>query len=322
MGGLTLVITGAGGFLGRHAVAEARARGHQVRAVLRGVAPGGWGAGVDPVTADLADPTATATLTRALRGADAVIHAAAALTGDDATHARDTLGATETLLSAMAALGAEAPRLVLVSSLAVYDFRALPEGGTLDETAPLEPRAHRRDAYCRAKLAQETMCRAAAEAQGFGLTIMRPGAIYGPGRAWNAHLGPAFGPVLLRLSARGEVPLSHVSHAAEALVRAAETPPEGVAVVNVVDDALPDRAAFLAALRKSGWPKLVLPLPWKLLRVLSPLAPTSAPGLLRAEVLAARGKPLRYANDRLHALGWQPRLDFAEAMTRALEEGT
>ncbi|MFP4328163.1 MAG: NAD-dependent epimerase/dehydratase family protein [Paracoccaceae bacterium] len=321
MGGLTLVITGAGGFLGRHAVAEARARGHAVQAVLRGDPPEGWGAGVQPVTADLADPTATATLTRALRGADAVIHAAAALTGDDATHARDTLGTTKTLLAAMAALGADAPRLVLVGSLAVYDHRALPEGGTLDETASLEPRPWRRDAYCRAKLAQEALCQEAARAQGFDLTILRPGAIYGPGRAWNAHLGPGFGPVLLRLSGKGEVPLSHVTHAAEAAVRAAEAPTEGVTVINVVDDALPDRAAFIAAFRKSGWPGLVLPLPWKLLRMVSPLAPAFAPGLLRAEVLAARAKPLRYANARLHALGWKPRIGFEEALAQALGDG-
>lgn len=336
MGALTLVITGAGGFVGRHTVAAARARGHAVLAMVRREAsiPREWrgDTGIKPIVLDLGDAAAEDLATH-LSGTDAVIHATAGMGGNDAGHARDTIGPTEVLLAALAVLAdgpgaarASLPKLVLVSSLSVYDGQALPAGSVLDEGAPLEAHPQTRDAYCRAKLAQEALCREAAGAIGFDLAVLRPGAIFGAGRLWNGHLGHPVGPVLIRLEGTGEVPVCHVTHCAAALVLAAEAPAGTVGTINVIDTDRPDRAGYVRALRDGGWPRLVVTLPWGLLagagRILGMLGLGSRlPGLLRPAVLHARMKPLRYDTARLQALpGWEPGSSFAELMAAAQAE--
>jgi len=291
LGGLTILVTGAGGFLGRAVVAEAQARGHAVRALARRE-------GAD-VTCDLAEGVPAS----ALAGVDRIIHCAAALTGDAATMQRDTVVATRNLAAA-----ATVP-IVLAGSIAVYDGMA---GPSIDETSPIESRPHLRDTYTRAKIAQE----AAAHAN-VPLRIMRIGALWGPGQLWNAHLGAFAGPMFLRVG-QGEIPLAHVTHAARALVLAAEGTWLGVETINVVDDDRPDARRYLDSLPRG--PKVTLPVPFALLdtasRILSPLG-ARAPGLLRRPVLHARMAPRTYSNARLHALGWTPSLTFDEGMRAA-----
>ena len=334
MGALTLVITGAGGFVGRHAVAAARARGHAVLALVRRETsiPREWqgDTGVKPIVLDLST-TAASVLATHLSGTDAVIHAAAGMGGDDADHARDTTGPTEVLLAALAVLthgpGSYLPKLVLVSSLSVYDGQALQAGAVLDEDSPLEAHPEARDAYCRAKLAQEQLCRDAARTTtGFDLAVLRPGAVFGPGRLWNGHLGHPMGPALIRVKDPGEVPVCHVTHCATALVLAAEAPADTIDTINVIDADRPDRAEYIEALSKGGWPRLVLTLPWGLLartgKVLGMFGlGARLPGLLRPAVLHARMKPLRYSTARLEALpGWEQGPGFAELMAAAHAE--
>ncbi|MCC7321192.1 MAG: NAD-dependent epimerase/dehydratase family protein [Rubellimicrobium sp.] len=289
MGGLSLLVTGADGFLGRAVVAAARARGHEVRRLTRG--PGG------DVACDLAEGVPL----EALRGVARIIHCAGALTGDDARHRRDTVEATRLIAAARVPM-------VLAGSIAVCDGMAR----VVDETTPPDPRPHLRDAYTRAKIAQEK-----AAAQGQPLRILRLGALWGRGRLWNAHLGLCAGPLFLRLG-RGEIPLSHVTNAALALVIAAEGDWSGVEIVHVVDDERPDAARYLAAM--PGRPRLVLPLPFALVDLAAILAAplgARAPGLLRRPVLHARMAPRRYDNARLHALGWRPVTGFDAGMKEA-----
>ncbi|ETX27780.1 NAD-dependent epimerase/dehydratase family protein [Roseivivax isoporae] len=310
-----IVVTGAAGFVGRAVVAEARRRGHPVVAVVRGAPVADWSrdAGIEPCRCDLADPGAAAVLARACRGADAVIHAAAHLdAGVDA--ARETAAGTAHLLAAMAEAGTR--RLVLVSSIAVYDTAALAPGSAITEATPVEREGAARDGYVAQKLAQERMARAAAEAGGPGVWILRVGAIYGAGRLWNAHLGVRVGPVLIRVGTGGEVPVAHLALVARALVDASARDPAGERVLNVTDDVRPDRDAYLHALRRSGWPSVVVPLPWTLwlaaARLLRPLEPR-LPGLLRARILRARMLPFRYPNTAL-------RRTFGGAQARAFED--
>lgn len=296
--GLNLLVTGAGGFLGRAVVAEARAQGHAVRGVTR--------ADVDLVTGDLSG---------LLDGIECVIHLAGALSGDCAVQARDTLTATRRLIAAMQAQPLP-PRLVLASSIAVYSADA---SGVVTEATPIEARPERRDAYARAKLAQEGMLRVS----GLRHTILRPGVILGPGRLMTAHLGPGMGGTLILMERGGEVPIVSLNDCARAFVLAAETPGEGRAL-NILGADRPTRARYVAALRRTGWPRHVLPLNWRLLAPLAwLLLPLGArvPGLLRPAVLRARMRPLRYdiAAAQL-ALGWVPQDDFDTAFARAQEE--
>jgi nucleoside-diphosphate-sugar epimerase len=319
VGALRLAVTGASGYLGRAVVAEARNRGHSVRALVRDArrAPGGWGqdAGIEPIEGPLERLSPSA-----LAGVDAVLHLAAALSGDDAAHERNTLAPMRALLQAMAGC-APVPRLVLAGSLSVLG--GMREGDTVTETTPLEAAPEQRDAYARAKLAQEVLARAHAEATGADVAILRIGAIWGPGRLWNGHLGVALGPLLIRTGSGGQVPLAHVTHAARALVQGAERPWQGLQIVHVLDADLPDRARYIAALRRGGWPRWVLPVGWPLMRALSVVGGIpGVPGLLRAPVQRARIMPLRYASQA----SWQGEgssPDFEQLMKAALAaEGT
>lgn len=321
-----VLITGASGFIGRAAVGRLRAAGFEVRAVVRRAQsiPEEWAQdpAITPVICDLAHSESWSELD--LTGVDCVIHAAAALAGDDAQQARDTIAATNTILRAIAAQ-TKPPHLVLLSSITVYDTLSLSAGATLDEGTNLEPNSAQRDAYCRAKLGQETLVQEAATRDGFALTILRAGAVYGPDRIWNGHIGMALGPVLLRFGNRGQVPLCTVNHCANSLVRAVQIPavPHAPHVVNILDDDLPNRKRFVQILRNSGWPKWVLPLPWRLLDIVARIAsflPIKVPGLLRRPVLHARLKPLKYSNARLHDLyGLESEFWFETAMLRAID---
>ena len=320
MGDVTrLLLTGATGFVGRAVLAQARAQGLEVVAVTRGAPPAAWTeAGVIPCCADLADPAAIPVLRAALRGVGAVIHCAAHLGSDEGAVTPATTLGTRHLLAAMAGQSA---RLVLVSSIAVYDYTKLAPGGTVTEATPLEQPDTARDAYVAGKLRQEAMCRDA----GHPLWILRPGAIFGEGRTWNAHLGVSLGPLLVAMGQGGELPLAHVDHVARRLVRAAGIAPQGVEVLNLVDADRPDRARFLRAHRLSGWPRLVLPLPWPVVlpvaRLLAPLGPR-LPGLLREPVLRARILPLRYdARALVRRLGPLDQPRFEALMAAALKEG-
>ncbi|MDQ7071219.1 MAG: NAD(P)-dependent oxidoreductase [Rhodobacterales bacterium] len=322
MTGQSVLITGASGFIGRATVLQLRARGFAVQAVVRRAQsiPDEWAQDpeITPVICDLARSDLD------LDGVDCVIHAAASLVGNDAQQACDTITATHTVLRAINAQ-TKPPHLILLSSITVYDTLSLSVGATLDEGTALEQNSARRDAYCRAKIAQETLTQKAANDVGFPLSILRAGAVFGPDRVWNGHIGVALGPVLLRFGGRGQVPLCALSHCAAALVRAVEIrpPPHAPHIVNILDDDLPNRKRFVQILRNSGWPKRVLPLPWRALDILArivSLLPVKAPGLLRRPVLHARLKPLKYSNARLHDLyGLESEFWFETAMLRAID---
>ena len=320
---MRIAVTGAAGFLGRRIVAAARAAGHDVVAVTRRDAD--LGAGVEGRVADLADAVPAGLLD----GVDAAIHAAAG-SGDDAAHARDTVGATRALLAA----ARPGLRFVLVSSFAVYAVAAMPDGATLDETAPVEPDGARRDAYARAKIAQERLALAAAQTGGLDLWIARPGAIHGPGRDWTARLGWARGGRVLSVGGDAAVPAIHVDHCAAGLVAAATVADAGwpddlpvlsgggrVRIVNLVDPDPPSQAEWLRALGRAkvtALPRRPLMKAAAALDLAGDMLPALGRRLPRGlgeAVLAARFKPLRYSTARAEdRLGHRPAARFADLL--------
>ena len=114
--------------------------------------------------------------------------------------------------------------------------------------------------------------------------------------------------------------MAHVDHTARALVAAVRAGCDEV--INVVDDDLPRRGRFLAAHRRSGWPKLVIPLPWRALwlaGLLLSAMTTRLPGLLQPPILKSRMMPLTYPNQCLRKLGLPPSGSFDTLMQNALK---
>jgi nucleoside-diphosphate-sugar epimerase len=327
---LKLLVTGANGFLGRYVVAEALRRGHAVRAVLRSAAdPGklGWANHPDLETVRV-DLRSRRGLVDAVAGADAVLHLAAAKSGDMYAQYAGTVVATENLLAAMTE--ANVRRIVLISSLSVYDYLKIPSFSLLTEDSPLEIDAFGRDEYAHTKLVQERLVREHATQHGWGFTVLRPGVIYGKDNLFTARLGMQAGRVWIRTGAWAKLPLTYVENCAEAIVLAAEKEAALGQTLNVIDDTPPTQRRYVATLRKRLSPRpIIVPVAWSVMRLLAGLAVTTnkllfknrakIPGLFIPARLHARCKPLRFTNLKIKlTLGWKPRYGLDESLDRSL----
>lgn len=323
------LITGANGFLGRHVVAAMLGRGHAVRALVRPATrldALGWPAEVEVVRADL---RAARDLDTAFADIDLLIHLAAAVRGgEDAQFAAAVVG-SERLLAAMAR--SETRRLVLASSFSVYDWSAI--RGTLTEASPVEsgPDLYQRDGYAIAKSWQERVVRRAAEEHGWGLTIVRPGFIWGRDNAYLAGLGQKLGPVHLVFGPRTRLPLTHVVNAADFFACAAERPEAAGQTFNLVDGDEVRIWGYLGEyLRGTGDRGVRVPIPYHLamsaIRVGYRISKWvfrgkgKLPSLLVPCRFEARFKPLRFSNQKAReVLGWQPPLGYRECLRRTYE---
>jgi nucleoside-diphosphate-sugar epimerase len=325
---LKVLITGANGFLGRRVVAEFLQRGHSVRALVRPAAKVerlGW---PETVEVFLADLRASRDLVSAFEGIDAVVHLAAGVTGgEDAQFAASVVG-TERLLEAMAKSWTK--RLVLASSFSVYDWSALKVGSLLDEDSPIEPPGdlYDRDGYAVAKVWQERVARRMAEENGWALTVLRPGFLWGRGNEEIAGLGQKLGRFQLVFGPSTRLPLSHVDNCAHAFAEATENPRAIGQTFNIVDDEGPTIWQYLGDfLRGTGERRLRVPIPYGLAIAGVRLARWTSkkvfrgkgklPSILVPCRFEARFKPLQFTNRKAReVLGWVPPFDRAEQNRR------
>jgi nucleoside-diphosphate-sugar epimerase len=277
------------------------------------------------VRCDLRDPVGFPNL---LSGVDVVIHLAGLKRGNLEAHLSGTVEPTERLLEAM--VNAGVGRLVLVSSLSVYDYRRLAPFSQLDEDSPIESQPDRREPYCTAKLLQEDLARRFQQRHGVRTTILRPGAIIGPAHVWTDQLGLRVGRWLwLRFTASGmPMQLTYVENCAAAIVLAAELDASSGGTFNVVDDDLPTRRQYARELRRRlPQRSLVLVLPgalvrsfgrgmWKLNELLFG-GRLRLPWIANPAKLETQLKPLSFSHARItRVLGWEPRYSLCEALDR------
>ncbi len=169
-----VLVTGAGGFIGRALARELFAAGFDVRGLVRRETD--LGAGIE--TRLVADATEAAEHHGALEDVDAVVHLAARVhrteeTGDKFLdrYVEDNAQATRRL--ALAAARAGVARLIFVSSVKVYGDDG---GRPCAEDDPTRPT----DAYGISKLhAEQGLAEVRAET-GLATVVLRPPLIYGP----------------------------------------------------------------------------------------------------------------------------------------------
>lgn len=172
-----IVVTGASGFVGRHLVVWLRDRGHAVVALSR------RGTQIPGTLSHRTDYRDGIELQQAIRGADALVHLAAAAhhtapaARQDDELFRDNLAITQALLAASQAAGVR--RFVFASSVGIHGNQSL--DGPFSEQSPAAPV----DAYARSKWACEEQVRAAGLGGPMGSTIVRPPLVYGPGAPGN-----------------------------------------------------------------------------------------------------------------------------------------
>jgi 2-alkyl-3-oxoalkanoate reductase len=316
------LVTGANGFLGRHVVAALLARGIEVRAMVRPAATLenlAWPLLVEVFRADL---RSSRDLASAFEGVDVLIHLAAQVSGGDEQFA-PTVAGTERLLDAMATSACR--RLVLCSSFSVYNYSVA--RGTLDEDSPLhEVRdVYSRDGYTIAKWWQERVTRRYTEQNGWDLTVLRPGFIWGRDHSYMAALGQQFGRHHVVIGPLTRIPMTHVENCADVFALAAADERARGQTLNVVDGPGERVWSYLSDhMRGSGQPGLRLPVPYWLARTVVGLASatvfrraTKVPAILTPRRFEAMLKPLRFENRRLReTLGWTAPLDYKQCVAR------
>jgi nucleoside-diphosphate-sugar epimerase len=322
------LVTGAAGFLGRHTVAELARRGHDVVAVVRPGTPLPAALErpeVDVLRADLRRPPAD--LWSELAASDAVVHLAAGMSGSPRARFDSTVLATERLLHAIKEQE-WGGRLVHVSTCAVYPFRQLPAGAVIDERTPVDWGFARRDEYAWTKGWQERVVHELLDELPCEITIVRPGAVHGPGRTFQGRLGRRVGArVLLLFGGRGRMPLVQVDNVAALLAECTEHPRAAGETFNAIDPGPPRQSLYLRHwLRAQPGPVLVLPVPrvayraagWafeRMARLTGGRVP--GPSLLAPDRLALLIGDFRYdTTGPARILGWTPVVTGEEALRR------
>lgn len=265
--GLRVAVTGATGFLGAHVVARLAERGAQVRVLYRDAAKARdlLARGFEGAQADLGDPDS---LARAMADCHAVVATAALSTrgraAPEAFYAANAQGSAH-LMDAAAAAGV--PRVVYISTIAVYRVRPWRNN---DEDTPLIATADEavgwsrfvtNPHYSRSKAIGEQVARERAQTHGIGLTILRPGPIYGSGdvkttaiyarlAAWPIVPAPTF-----------RMPHVHAGDVATAAAGALANPASAGRAYNVTGPSVSTYDVLAAWKRVTGRGPILVPLP-------------------------------------------------------------
>jgi 2-alkyl-3-oxoalkanoate reductase len=194
---MDVFLTGGTGLIGSHVAERLRAAGHGVVALVRPSSDVRHleSLGCRLVEGDVLDDRGA--LARAMAGCDAVVHAAAKVfeRGRRSEFLRVNVEGTRGVLTAA---GEAVPRVVHVSSVAVYSGLAVPPALTEDRWAEADPRRQR--AYAAAKTLSERLAWRLHEHGAVRLTTVRPAVVYG-------ERDRAAAPVLARYASLPLVPL-------------------------------------------------------------------------------------------------------------------
>ncbi|HEU4384592.1 MAG TPA: NAD-dependent epimerase/dehydratase family protein [Anaeromyxobacteraceae bacterium] len=180
--GMRVLVTGATGFVGSWVARELVARGHEVRALIRPTSALAnlEGLELEQIQGDVTD---LASVERALRGCQAVVHSAGAASfrpGEEARREAVNHAAVGVVLGA--ALRAGVRRAVLTSSVAAM-------GGTLepalmDEAWPTNAESLGIDYFVSKLRGEREALRLAGE--GLPVSAVRPGMVLGPGDVYDS----------------------------------------------------------------------------------------------------------------------------------------
>lgn len=248
---MNVFLTGGTGLIGSHVAEALRARGDRVRALVRPSSDATHleALACELVTGDLLDPVLE--LAAGMRGADAVVHAAAKVfeSGRRAEFLRVNVEGTEAVLEAAARV---APRVVHVSSVAVY--AGLPADRPLTEDRWTAADPARQRPYAASKHLSERAAWRLHEAGRVRLTTVRPAVVYG-------ERDRAATPLMVRLAdwpllplpggGRSTLPLVYAGNVARGIVAALDREEAVGRAYNLADDG-PITARRLVRLLEAG----------------------------------------------------------------------
>jgi nucleoside-diphosphate-sugar epimerase len=307
-----LVVTGASGFLGMHAMRYLRDAGIQVKALCR------TGGRILPDSIVI-EPMDFQSIARAMLGATAVVHLAGlahvASSGRNALDDEFRRVNIDHALCVGRAAALVGATMVFVSSAGVLGDRS-PAGGLTDDSVPAPY-----DTYTRSKLEAERQLQRLASEFGLGLVIVRPPLVIGPNAPGN------YGRIL-RMVGRWPLPVGSLHekrsvigarNLAGYLFRAAtdvRCKGRTMLLCEPAPLSLPEMVTMIAKIRRVKYPMISVPQP--LLRSALRLIGRSADALrlFNSFVLVPSVAPIE--------LGWRPLYSTAEEFewsARAPTEG-
>ena len=320
-------ITGATGMIGSHVAEQLRARGDEVVALVR---PSSDTSHLEAIGCRLAvgglGDTAEQ-LADHMRGADAIVHAAAKVfqAGSREEFLRVNAEGTERVLEA-AALAV--PRLVHVSSVAVYSGIDLGRPVTEDRWTEADP--ERQPRYPASKHLAERVAWAAHERGDVRLTTVRPCVVYGERdrsatgvlvRYASLPLVPLIG------GGRTTLPVVYAGNVAAGIVAALDRDASIGRAYNLANDVPVTARAMLDLLAEGlGRTPRTVSIPARPARALAPVVEglsRRVPGLRtldarRAVASMSRDNPYDSARARLE-LGWSGLVAHEEGVRRTME---
>jgi len=331
---MSSVITGSNGFLGAALTRRLLAHGETDPICL--VRPSSNTAKLETISRDT--PTARLRIRqgslataddaqRAIEGADTIFHLAAMLNGAPADMVLNTVVTSRNLLEA-AARAKSPPKILLVSSFGVYGTAFLPPLSVINEESPLEPAPRLRDPYSQVKLRQEKLFWEYHKEGAVDLTVLRPGAIYGPeSMSISARVGLQMPGLFLFLGGDNALPLTYVDNCADALIVASRTSTASGRAFNVHDDDLPTCRSFFRQYRSQVRPLRFVTVPYFALlgasRAIAHYHTVSRgqlPAVFTPYKTRSSWKPMRFDNTRLHNIGWKPRVSITEGLERSFQQ--
>jgi 2-alkyl-3-oxoalkanoate reductase len=324
-----VLVTGVTGFVGARLARALCAQGYRVRGLSR--RDTGRDAlvadGIEVVRGDLDDP---ASLERACAGQRLVFNAAGRVSdwGPRSSFERVNVDGAAHLLTACARVGVE--RLVHVSSLTVLGLPR--DAEVIDEETPYATPLLG-DHYTATKIAGEKLVRAASAEGRLATTVVRPGAIWGPGDVLIV-------PRIVRLMRRGRMPLvgdgqnrlglSHIDNLVEGIILAGRTPRAAGQVYHLTDGEEVTAAEALRQVAEAHGlqaPRLRLPF-WAVYGVAAALeagarilARTKAPAITRYGVRFVACDCRYDIRKAKTELGYQPRVSFTAGMREVARAG-
>ncbi len=320
---MTILVTGAAGFIGSHLTSRLLAQHKPIRALVlpSESIPADWDNRVEIIRGDIRN---RADVEKAVKDTSLIFHLAAVTldTGPMEVHQAVTVEGTRHIMEAAAAHKA---RVILTSSITTYGVKIQTEvlNEDLEWGAPA-------GFYSTHKQKQERLARELASKLGVELVVLRPGNVYGPRSIqWviTALAELKRGTPTLIGGGNGDCGFVHVDNLIDAMLLAAEDPKAVGRIYNIGDGfGLTWKQYFTDLARIGGAPKpKVIPL-W-LGRLLANIC---EPIWYR---LKLKGRPpLTYEAYNLVAsdahfpitraqqeLSYQPRVKYAEAM-QAIEK--
>ncbi len=313
---MTMLVTGATGFVGSHLVDELLSGGSKVRALIRNPERGDElrRRGVETVVGDLRDPGA---MNSAVQDVEVIFNCAVASSLGSVEEIRETnQNGLRNLLNA--ALQEKSGRIILMSGLNVYGFKSFDR---MTEDMPLRRSG---EADVDAKIDGDELALEYADQHGLDITILRPSMIYGRGGRHLPRLADAIrrGKFVFIGSRENVVPLVSVSDMVQAMLLTAAAPRSGARVFNITDGSrstIGDLVGHLARLMNCPLPTRVLPyfLPWLVCSVFDRLGRS---GPIDRTTLQFLGTS-RYADIQRarNELGYQPKVDLRQGLEASMD---